>query len=305
MALCIAGARGLAATLALSLLMGCRGATDEIVEPKLAPTLAATVNGVQYSSPAAAAVLSGAGNITIVAPPASGGVGITLQLFSIGTPGTYPLGVNSTVIGGAGQVLANFASFSTPNSGTAGSVTITGISLTRVSGRFNFVASRATGFNEAETRTVTDGRFDVAMTGTGTLQIPENVGSSIGGTVRGTSFVAGQVTLVQAPQSGLLQFEARQAGRVLLVEVSEFVGVGEYALGVGTGTARRLRLDDKVDDFPSTWGGSNANTAGRIIVTSVSASRVKGTLEAGLRPSFAPLNTPAAVVNVAFDIGLP
>lgn len=288
---------------ALAGFTACSTATSDTDRPAAAAPFAATIDGVSFSSTKASATLVGAGNFTITSGAAATGTSVTLLLYSIGKPGTYPLGVTPGIIGGAGQLTASGATLSTANSGTAGTVTVTAISLTRISGTFSFKASRATGFRESETRVVSDGRFDVAVTGSGTLEIPPNIGSSTTGSIDFVDFFATQITLVDNPSSGTLLLDLRQSPRKLTVEVSEFTGPGSYTLG--TGVARRLRYDAPVRDFESTWGGSNSTTSGTVVVTSLTSSRIQGTVEATLTPTFAPLGTKPVNVSLRFDVGLP
>ncbi len=281
----------------------CSSPTADPDPPPTNAVLTARIDGVPFTNGRAAAVLSGAGNFTIASGGVGNGTSLSLQLFSIGRPGTYPLGVTPGVVGGAGALIVGGTQLQTPNTGVAGTVTITSISLTRITGAFSFTATRATFAGGAESKAVTDGQFDVAVTGDGTLEIPPNIGSTVTGKINLTDFFATQVSVPDAPSSGTLLLDLRQSSRKLTVEITGFTGVGTYDLGAGT--ARRLRYEAFVGDFPSTWGGSNPTTSGTVVVTSITPSRVQGTIEATLTPTFAPLGTKPAAVSIRFDVGLP
>ena len=79
----------------------------------------AKIDGSDFTASAAttAAQISGAGNFAIVgASGTSTGTSITLVLYNIGAPGTYPLGVSGTARGGLGTVGSSSSSLSTPAS---------------------------------------------------------------------------------------------------------------------------------------------------------------------------------------------
>src|SRR5678815_2774364 len=66
---------------------------------------------------------------------------ISLSLYNIAGPGTYPLGVNSTNFGGIGTVAEGATAWTTPLSGAAGTVNITSLTPTRIAGTFSFNAA--------------------------------------------------------------------------------------------------------------------------------------------------------------------
>jgi hypothetical protein len=177
------------------------------------------------------------------------------------------------------------------------------VSLTRIAGTFSFVATRVVNFTETDSRAVAGGSFDVPVTGSGTLDIPVNIGSTVTGTVRDSAFFATEVSVVDVPSNGKLVLDMRQVSRYVTLNIPDFTGVGTYKLGTGTG--RIVQLYAPIGTFPSEWGGSEATTAGTVTITSVTASRVQGTIAASLVPTFAPLNTAPALISISFDIGLP
>ncbi|HZJ56051.1 MAG TPA: DUF6252 family protein, partial [Myxococcaceae bacterium] len=111
---------------------------------------------------------------------------ISLSLYNIAGPGTYPLGVNSTNFGGIGTVAEGATAWTTPLSGAAGTVNITSLTPTRIAGTFSFNAAEVV--NPSSTKSVTNGAFDMPVTGTpGTVQPYQ--GSSMKATLGGTSWI--------------------------------------------------------------------------------------------------------------------
>ena len=286
------------ALLLLVALTGC----DSSTAPEDGTTMTAQVNGVPLAATRASAVIRGAGNFILANIIEGNGTQVSLRLSLIGKPGTYPLGVATGTSGGLGDVTIANATYTTPLSGSAGTVTLTTVSLTRIAGTFSFTAQRLTS-SGYEYAAVTKGSFDLVVTGTGTLDIPANANSTVSGTVNGAAFVPTEVTVAQGPASGALVLTLRQGSRVLSVNIPGANAVGSFPLSGAT--TRWIRLDDIVNGFNSTWGGTNATSTGTVAITSLTTARVAGTINATLTPTFAGLNTPPAVVALTFDIGLP
>ena len=92
---------------------------------------------------------------------------ITLNLFNIDEPGTYPLGVTSANVGGIGVVSNTTGrAWSTPGSGAAGTVTLTTYTASRIAGTFSFNAEPLTGAATG-TKVVTGGAFDLILASNG------------------------------------------------------------------------------------------------------------------------------------------
>jgi Family of unknown function (DUF6252) len=272
--------------------------TKSIDSTGIATTVSATIDGTPWSGTSTAARLSGIGDFTISVPsiPNSNGVGFTLQLFSVTVPGTYPLGVNRSMIGGLADVFRQGGAWSTTQDSPGGTVTVTEVSTTRVAGTFAFQADPMLG-QTGVTLTVRDGRFSANVTGSSTLQLPDNIGSTVEGMISSSPFAARQVFVSRSGGGLLFGF----AGPSMLgrVQLSEFTGVGTYALG--SGTERYVGVG-----FGNTaWGGSNAASSGTLTITSATATRIKGTVVATLANVNGPVGTPSATVNLRFDLGVP
>src|SRR5262249_40230165 len=140
------------------------------------------------------------GSAVMLGSQTSGGVtrSVTITLYNISTTGTYPLGVSSDVFGGIGLVGegsgggGNAQSWITDNTGAAGTLTLTNLSGGRSAGTLSFVSAAGHGNPGAGTRTVTEGSFDLALTGT-LASVPANVGSKLGATLGAQSYGAASV----------------------------------------------------------------------------------------------------------------
>lgn len=260
----------------------------------------ATIDGAPWSGANSAAIAAAGGIFVMTGVQIGSGTALTMTLYNVGAPGTFPLGVGGAVPGGIASVVVGATSWSTPLSGDAGSVIVTAVSPTRIAGTFSFTAPPVPG-QSGTTRTVTQGRFDLPVTGPATLVVPENAGSKVTGTLAGTAFNAATVATVTSPQSGTFTFAGSNTGYTLNVILSAYTGVGTYTLG--TGASRTVGVTRPQAPIAS-WGGTNATTTGTLIVTSATSARVKGSITATLQPSPGFTGSPVTV-SVAFDIGVP
>lgn len=264
-----------------------------------AGNMSASIDGAGWSATSATSSANAGGIFTITGVQVGSGTSVTMTLYSIGAPGTFPLGVGSTVAGGLASVVSGTSGWSTPLSGDAGSVTVTSVSPTRIVGSFTFTAAAVTPPGSTGNRVVTQGRFDVPVTGPATLAVPDNAGGKVSGTFAGVSFNASSVASVSAPASGVLTFAGANTGQTLSVIVSGYTGVGTYALGGGV--SRSIRLTNTIAPA-GTWGGTNATTTGTVTVTSVTTTRIKGTFTATLQPVVG--GGSAVAVSGTFDLGI-
>lgn len=260
---------------------------------------AATIDGVAWTGGTAGANAGAGGNFSMTGAQAGSGTAIGLTLYAIGAPGTYPLGVGPTVAGGIGVISSGASAWSTPLNGAAGTVTITAVSPTRIAGTFAFNAPPVLQ-GGAQQRVVTQGRFDLPVSGPATLVVPENASNKVTGTLAGAAFNAATVVSVTSPASGTFTFAGSTLNQTINVIISGYTGVGTYALGGGA--ARTVALTNLASPVGS-WGGTNATTSGTLTVTSATAARITGSLTATLQA--APGQTAAPVtVSVAFEIGI-
>lgn len=244
----------------------------------------ATIDGTAWTSAEASTNVTGAasGTFSIVGSEVSGNSAkyITMTLYNIGAPGTYPLGVSGTVPGGIAVVGTSGTSasfFTTPLSGSAGSVTITDVSGTHIAGTFSFVAGVA-----PTTRTVTQGSFDLPVTSSGSVTVPDYAGSRFTGTLNGAPWNAATVVMVAKPSSGTLGVGISNLDYQINLIISGWTGAGTYTMNTGVSRQMTALATDGSLRF---WGGTGALTSGTFTVTSASASRVAGTYDVTLMPA--------------------
>lgn len=249
------------------------------------------------------AVISTNGSFTITGTNGgANGVALSITLFNIKGPGTYPFGVGGSVRGGLGTVSQGTAIWSTPLSGSAGTVIITSVSNTRIVGTFNFTATPfvagTTGNKE-----VSSGEFDLPVTGSGSITFADNIGSLFGGptgTLGGAPWNAATVVTVSHPSSGTLTIGASNVDYNINVIISGFTGIATYQLG--TGVARTVSVIRFTGGLAN-WGGTNASSGGTLTVTSYTQTRVQGSYNILLQPASGTSGTLALIG--AFDVGLP
>jgi hypothetical protein len=266
--------------------------------------MSASVNGQAFSatqSATAAATSTAAVSVyTITGTRLSGTTATTilLSLYNIAAPGTYPLGVNSTNFGGLATYLEGSSSWTTPLNGTAGTVIITSLTASRIAGTFSFNAADV--LNPASTRSVTNGAFDLGITGTpGTVQPYQ--GSAMKATLGGTAWIGASIVVV-AKTGGSYAFGGSTitgtgvAGianvNVILTGVS---GPGTYLVGPQQGNQLSITVGG------AGYSSSLSGSSGSVVVTSVDANRLKGTFSATLGSGG---GAALAVSGGTFDIGL-
>jgi Family of unknown function (DUF6252) len=226
---------------------------------------------------------------------------ITLNLYNIDQPGTYPLGVGAAVVGGLGVVsTVSGQSWATPSSGAAGSVTLTTLTSTRIAGTFTFEATPLAG-GAAGNKAVTNGNFDLILASNGHFgTLPDNQGSVVRGSVAGAPWNA--ATAFMTLPGGTLSLSFGNLGYTIGVLKTSFTGPGTFDVGLSPGLAAVSAV------VPSTGGGPSwvpaASGSGTFTVTSLTATRIQGTLTATL----VPLAGSGAVgnldiSNLAIDIG--
>jgi hypothetical protein len=285
--------------LALTLLAaGCGGSSTGPAGGNAA--FSATIDGVAWAAVATSTAANGAANgiFSIIGADATGKA-LSLTLYNIGAPGTYPLGVTGTVYGGTGIVTEASSSWSTPLSGAAGTVTITTVSGTRLVGTFSFTAAPLLG--PGSTRSVTNGSFDVAVSSTVSVAVAANAGGKFGGTLGGQPWNAAVSVMTSPPSSGSLAAGFSNTTHQVTLILSGFTGVDTY--GMSTGVARYFAVTDIAT--AKTWGGSGTTNTGSVVITSVTAARLAGTYDVTLQPGVASPGTGTLQMTGTFDVGLP
>lgn len=278
------------------LLTACGG--NDPTGPGGSANFQATIGSAVWQAQTASAVAGVNGTFTISGGSASGS-GLALVLYNMSAPGTYPLGVGGSVFGGSATVTEGVASWWTALSGAAGTVTISQVSATRIVGTFSFTAVPLAG-GATGTRQVSAGSFDLAVTTTGSITVPANVGNRAGGTLGGLPWNAATVVMVSAPASGLMTSGFSNDTHNINLILSGLAGAGTYQLN--TGVARYFTV--MLTGTATTWGGTQASNSGSVVLTSVTASRVVGTYNATLQPGVGNPGGPLTITGT-FDLGIP
>lgn len=268
----------------------------------LTGTFKATIDGSAWVATTAAAAAS-AGGIFTLTGVAANGTAVTMSLYSVDAPGVYPLGVGGTVAGGIATVTATPSLWSTPLSGAAGTVTITAVSPTHITGTFSFNAPPTIGQTVTNTRAVTAGQFDLSVVGPATLVVPDNASSKWSGTMGSTAFNAATIVSVTLPSSGTLTIGASNTSYSLNLILPGYTGVGTYALGGST--LRSLQVSTVGGTSSTVWGGTAATSTGNVVITSATSTKIKGTYSATLAASIINPNAGALTVSGSFEKSVP
>ncbi len=237
----------------------------------------ARVDGVDWNAEFPVTAINGAaGLFSISALRVSGSNAFTLifTLNNITGPGTYPLGIGVFGFGGTALISqVGTDGWSTPLSGVAGEFVITTLSATQMVGTFQFVATPLLGGGGAN-KTVTQGVFDIPVSGTGGLvSATGNQGSSLTGNIGGT-FVGANV--LGTLNSAQLTITAQNLVRNISIGLANMTGPGTYTLSATT-PVRTIQVGDGVG---AAWTSATAGGSGSVIVTSVTATRIMGTFTA-------------------------
>lgn len=230
---------------------------------------------------------------------------INLLFYNIRGPGTYPFGVSTEMVGGTAQYAASGNVWSTPINGASGTFTITTLTPTRIVGEFEYTAQVSAGTATPQTRSITEGEFDIPMTTpSGSLPVvPDNAGSVVKGLIGGTAFNAATASVNASNLGNGLGFNSHNSKYQLQVSLAGVTAKGTYSLnqpasryiavtGFGGGTSS-----------PQCCWGANAGDVGTVTITDVTATRLKGNLTATLRPATNSTQTQPLTVSGDFDIG--
>jgi hypothetical protein len=251
------------------------GATDPNGEGGTS-TFTAKVDGVDWApdfTPSAQNPTYGSYSITALKSVGPNNYSLALQLRHIRGAGTYPLGVGPLMSGGTGVLQQPGSGWATPLSGVAGEIVITTLTATRMVGSFEFVATPSTG--STVDKAVTEGLFDVPVTGAGGLGV-YNQGLSFSASIgAGEAFVAATGTV--SIGTGLL-IQVSNGVRTIIIDVASFSGVNTYALGAAP--ARRLHLYGSASDPLSGWTTNTTGGSGSVTITSYDVGRIDGTFSA-------------------------
>ena len=281
--------------------------------------LTANIEGQAWAasaiSIAAQAIPGIPGGLLILGSQTVGGTttSINISLNDIRGPGTYALGVGFGVYGGIASVGegsgggGNANVWETPLNGVAGTITITTLGGGRIVGTFEYTTEPGQNNSLGGTRTVTNGVFDLAFTGT-IVPVPANEGSQVSAELNGVPYNAWLVDgLLQDFLGGAgVQVNTTSSENTLSLMLVDVTATGTYPFsgvapvrfmtaGLNGGTAANC-----------CWGNVSAGDVGSITITSITADRVQGTFSGTLQPNPGkPSAIPLVITNGTFDVGIP
>ncbi len=232
----------------------------------------------------------------------TGGQTIVITLYNIPGPGTYPLGTGVSVPGGNALISSpTGGGWRTPQSGADGTITITTLTATRMEGTFSFTAVAFTG-NATGTKTVTDGSLVLELKPTGTIgPLPDNAGHKVSATLNGTSFNAAEVSAIYT-SSGSFTVAGNSNTRSVSISLSSVTAAGTYALS-NNNPIRSLGVTVyNGTTVTSLHNSALAGSSGSVTITSLTATRIKGTFNAVLGAGPGTTGT-MTVTNGTFDVG--
>jgi hypothetical protein len=271
--------------------------------------LKATIDGSAWQSDAGAesfgVPITLPGLYSITGARVGGSYTVILSLYNIGATGTYPMGVGNLVAGASAIVSDASGGWATPQSGDAGTLTITALTDSRIAGTFSFTAEALSG-SATGTKNVTGGSFDLEVKPTGAVgPLPDYAGSSVTATIGGTSFTAAAATGQLTSGFDILVVTGSNTNRSLTISLTDVAAPGTYALSSAAPT-RTLGVSRVTSPLTSTWSSNGAGGSGSVTVTSITATRIKGTFTATLGPAPG-TSTPGTltITNGVFDIGRP
>ncbi|MGH7468953.1 MAG: hypothetical protein ACRENP_13445 [Longimicrobiales bacterium] len=269
--------------------------------------LTARIDGAAWASEGsvALAVLGGPGLYVISGSQlTANGYIMSISLYNIPGTGTYPLGVGVTIPGGS-VVLSNASGgWASPQSGADGTINITTLTSNRMEGTFNYVVNALTG-SATGTRTVTDGVFQLPVRSQGTVgPLPDNAGSKVSATIAGAAWNAAVVVSSLSPgTSSSFVVAANNNARGLSISLGNIPGPGTYALAGGT-PARQIGVTNVVNSTANVWSSLGPGGNGSVTITSITATRIRGTFSATLGPAQGSSTVGAlTVTNGSFDLG--
>lgn len=237
--------------------------------------------------------------------------GITVTLYNVYGPGEYPLGTDISVFGGIGQLGEGTGSGGDANSwitrsnGASGKVVLKSIGDGRMTGTFEYTCGPGKKNAPGADRAVTDGAFDLAYKGV-FVPAAEGKGSRVRATLNGKPYNAATVIGLLKDYTGKdgFQFSSVTSENGVSIHLEGVTAPDSFGLA-NVPPIRTLiaGLTGGTAEF-CCWQSVTGNT-GYIVVTSLSANRVKGRFAGTIKPSAGkPATADLVIENGVFDVGL-
>lgn len=225
---------------------------------------------------------------------------IALHLGFIPGTGTYPLGVNhATTTGGVGVFAEGPRSWMTPFSGAAGTVTITELTGTRITGTFSFDADVVGSTTPPLSHEVREGKFSVPLPAQFNIPTADQRGSRVVAKVGDQPWNAATVAGTGGGED-LVVIAASNDDYMLTISLAPPEQAGAQPLSNGF-PSRRVSVQ-RLGQNAASWGNT-AGDEGTITVTSLTPTRIVGTFTGTLKPTLPGSGLPdLTVTEGAFDV---
>jgi hypothetical protein len=255
------------------------------------------------------AAVAGLGSLTFGGTKTTGTnpYAISFSLYNIGGTGSYPLGTGSTVAGGAvvvANALTAASTWITPLTGADGTLTIITLTADRIGGTFSFTVNALAG--ATGTKTATSGEFMLPFTnigqGVALGPLPDNYGSKLSATIAGSAWNASNASGTYFAPNRVVTVQGSNNTRTFSLSINEVTVPGTYALN----TTRFIGATLSVSPTQvNGWRSDQADGSGSVTITSLTATRMRGTFTATLGPIPGTGATGTlTITNGSFDIGL-
>jgi hypothetical protein len=206
--------------------------------------------------------------------------------------------VGATIIGGFGILNVGANQWTSPMD-YSGNLVITEISATRIKGTFAFAVlpnGAAVGL-----RNVTEGTFDLPLTGTYSPPTDADGSSLVADTGLVQELVA--ATISGTYNDSTLNVVAITSRYTLSIFLKGINGPDTYALS-GAPPFKSMSLGAHLTTLPiDLWGGGPGDV-GTVTITSITATRIRGTFVATLQPVAGPGATAPVAVSGSFNLGM-
>jgi hypothetical protein len=272
----------------------------------------AEIDAVDWSpevEPSANNFAPGRYRITAVRTAGANPLQLVLNLYNIPGPGTYPIGVTDQVFGGEAQIIGpqySAGRWMTLLDGAAGEITISVLTTTRMAGTFSFVAYPQQPTVATTTRTVTQGTFDLSVTGSGGVAVP-NQGSRVTAIPGALSFVASETTNTMTTYAGsplltILAYNYPGPNTIqgLHLSLEDVTAGGTYALEAVTRPIRTITWGYTAGIQSAGW--SSAGGSGSITIDTLTTARIVGTFTASMVANSGSASGPLTVSG-SFSLG--
>jgi hypothetical protein len=221
---------------------------------------------------------------------------VSVGLSHVSGPGTFPLGVESSIVGGHAYVTQGDTIWSTRWVGYGGEAVITTLTSERIAGTFHFEAARSTGTEKS----VTQGTFDVPITSSAGTAAGDT-GHRIQGDVQGPFLATNAALSWPAGANPTLSVSASAGLTTLLISLEDVSGTGTYALDT-LPPLRSITIVGRPGYPAGQWRTDRLGGSGTATVTSVTPQRIQGTFSATVVPTASGTIGPFPVSGT-FDMG--